>query len=203
MSKKRKVDNEGNHEDKDQRGKEEQEKEKQRTDAGAGRIAVPGHSWLVEPTGAVQTRVYPNAEAACQEALRYLEGSFWYDEPPTEVLWARMREGRRIRDESIRGLDGLQVQLMEVWEGLIREAKNDHDTEIRLIKDARGRLPVDMSCEFGVMSQMKENNTGSPCGAPDLRWAVSEHGMREQELTQVMSLQGKPEAIETDQSVGR
>ncbi|KAK7076125.1 hypothetical protein SK128_024827, partial [Halocaridina rubra] len=85
-----------------------------------------------------------------------------------------MREGRRNCDEDIRGLDGLQVQLMEVWEGLIREAKNDRDTEIRLIKDARVRLHVDMSCEFRVMSQMKENNTGSPCGAPDLIRYIAE-----------------------------
>ncbi|KAK7078273.1 hypothetical protein SK128_008498, partial [Halocaridina rubra] len=52
--------------------------------------------------------VHPDAEAACQKGLRYLEALFRYDEPPTEVLWARMREGRHIYDEDIRGLDGLQ-----------------------------------------------------------------------------------------------
>ena len=118
--------------------------------------------------------VYPDVGTAYQEALRYLETSFGYSGTPAEVVWARMREGRRIYEEDIRGLDRLQVQLMEVWSGLIREAKNDSDTENRLIRDARGRLPMDMSCEFGFMSQATENSTGRPCGAPELIRFITE-----------------------------
>lgn len=81
---------------------------------------------------------------------------------------------RHIVEGGIRELDTLHMLLMEIWAGLVWEAKNDRDTEARLILDAKQLLPVDMSCEFGRKSKLLKRDEERPTRWPELMVYISE-----------------------------